>query len=234
MTREEQIYKKAEGDCIAMLESIERGDIIKGSICPQSYRAGFMDGAKWADQYPQWISVEDELPTIPENYICIEVLFRTKYGANNLGKYFGDKWISYEDYTYKTEDISYWMLLPEPPKKMSNINKDINDRQQDDLTFAKRMIQNSCYGDYCLEKCYINLIKNTKDKMTINELVQTLENMLDIPEGKHLFAVFENNESDEIKGFIVAECVEGARFPKGDISDYPLLSSADLIEKYRK
>lgn len=76
--------------------------------------------------------------------------------------------------------------------------------------------------------------KNTKNKMTINELVQTLENMLDIPEGKHLFAVCENNESDEIKGFIVAECVEGARFPKGDISDYPLLSSADLIEKYRK
>lgn len=117
---------------------------------------------------------------------------------------------------------------------MSNINKDICNQQQDDLAFAKRMIQNSFYGDYCLEKCYCNLIKNTKNKMTINELVQTLENMLDIPEGKHLFAVCENNESDEIKGFIVAECVEGERFPKGDISDYPLLSSADLIKKYRK
>lgn len=117
---------------------------------------------------------------------------------------------------------------------MSNINKNICDQQQDDLAFTKRMIQNSCYGDYCLEKCYINLIKNTNDEMTINELVQTLENILDIPEGKHLFAVFENNESDEIKGFIVAECIEGARFPKGNISDYPLLSSADLIEKYKK
>ena len=117
---------------------------------------------------------------------------------------------------------------------MSNLNKDIYDQQQHDLAFAKRMIQNSFYGDYCPEKCYCNLIKNTKNKMTINELVQTLENMLDIPEGKHLFAVCENNESDEIKGFIVAECVEDARFPKGDISDYPLLSSADLIEKYRK
>jgi len=66
--------------------------------------------------HPNWFSVKDELPTIPEKSLCVEVLFRTKYGANNLGKYFGDKWISYEGYTYKTEDISYWMEI-QPPRK---------------------------------------------------------------------------------------------------------------------
>ena len=89
---------------------------------PISEFEGFIRGAKWADEHPNWISVEDELPTIPENYICVEVLFRTKDSANHLGKYFGDddKWISYEDYTYKTEDISHWMLILPPRKEEHN------------------------------------------------------------------------------------------------------------------
>lgn len=28
---------------------------------------GFLDGAEWADQHPQWISVEERLPEIPKN-----------------------------------------------------------------------------------------------------------------------------------------------------------------------
>lgn len=51
---------------------------------------------------------------------------------------------------------------------MSNINKEIYDRQQKELAFAKRMIQNSFYGDYCLEKCYCNLIKNTESKNSMD------------------------------------------------------------------
>ena len=226
MTREQQMMDSAK-----LAEQNSRTiDLSKKQVFISAYIQGWLE----ADSHSQWISVEDELPTIPENYICVEVIFKTKYGANNLGKYFGDKWISYEDYTYKTEDISYWMLLPEPPKKMSNINKDIYEQQQAELAFAKRMIQNSFYGNYCVDKLYCGIMKNVIDEMIVNDLVQMLENMFNIPEGKHLFAVFENNESDEIKGFIIAECVDGARFPKGNISDYPLLSSAELIEKYKK
>ena len=81
------------------------------------FRSAYIQGWKDADSHPNWISVDDELPTIPENYICVELLFRTKDSTNHLGKYFGDKWISYDDYTYKTEDISHWMLIIPPRKK---------------------------------------------------------------------------------------------------------------------
>ena len=119
MTREEQIYKKAEGDCIAMLESIERGDIIKGSICPQSYRAGFMDGAKWADQHPNWIPVQEELP--PENgktQQSISVwatngLMSGEFRYNFDTKMWTDMWGD-------PFDITHWMLLPQLPRKEGN------------------------------------------------------------------------------------------------------------------
>lgn len=66
------------------------------------------------------------------------------------------------------------------------------------------------------------------------ELIETLESILAIPNGQHIFAVCENNESDEVIGFIVADCEEYTRIPKGNIKDYPLLTSKELIEKYKK
>ena len=41
--------------------------------------------------------------------------------------------------------------------------------------------------------------------MTVQELIITLESTLNIPENHRLIAVFENNESDKIIGFL---CVE--------------------------
>ena len=70
--------------------------------------------------------------------------------------------------------------------------------------------------------------------MNGKELIETLESILAIPNGQHIFAVFENNESDEVIGFIVADCEEYKRIPKGNIKDYPLLTSKELIEKYKK
>ena len=70
--------------------------------------------------------------------------------------------------------------------------------------------------------------------MNGEELIKTLESILAIPNGQHIFAVFENNESDEVIGFIVADCEEYKRIPKGNIKDYPLLTSKELIEKYKK
>lgn len=116
MTRQEQIYKKAEGDCLAMLESIERGDIVKGSICPQSYRSGFMDGARWADQHPHWIPVEEDLP--PENGKTQQSIsvwatdglmsgeFRYNFDTKTWTNTWGDPF-----------DITHWMPLPQAPRK---------------------------------------------------------------------------------------------------------------------
>lgn len=53
---------------------------------------------------------------------------------------------------------------------MSNINKDIYDQQQDDLVFAKRMIQNSFFGGYSLKDSTKKYIKNIeKQRMTLEE-----------------------------------------------------------------
>lgn len=44
-----------------------------------------------------------------------------------------------------------------------------------------------------------------KEIRTVEDLVKALESIINIPENHHLIAVFENNESDKIEGFI---CVE--------------------------
>ena len=49
---------------------------------------------------------------------------------------------------------------------MSNINKDIYEQQQNDLAKAKRMIQNSFYGDYSLEKCLYQDCKDCNENIT--------------------------------------------------------------------
>lgn len=60
--------------------------------------------------------------------------------------------------------------------------------------------------------------------MNTKELVKNLEKHLYIPSNHHIIAVFDNNNSVEIKGFIVAE--------NGKEGSYPLLSLEDLIDIY--
>ena len=65
-----------------------------------------------------------------------------------------------------------------------------------------------------------------KEIKTLKDLVNALEEVLDIPENHHLIAVFENNDTDEIAGWVVAENdVEG---------DYPMYTTEELIAKYKK
>ena len=67
-------------------------------------------------------------------------------------------------------------------------------------------------------------MEETKYCATVQELIIALESTLNIPENYHLIAVFENNESDEIQGWICAEYgVEG---------DYPLYTFQELLDKY--
>lgn len=63
-----------------------------------------------------------------------------------------------------------------------------------------------------------------KEIKSIEDLVKALESIINIPENHHLIAVFENNESDEIQGWICAEYgVEG---------DYPVYTFQELLDKY--
>lgn len=67
-------------------------------------------------------------------------------------------------------------------------------------------------------------MEETKYFTTVQELIVALESALNIPENHHLIAVFENNESDKIIGFI---CVEN-----GHEGDYEMMTTEELIEKY--
>lgn len=56
------------------------------------------------------------------------------------------------------------------------------------------------------------------------ELVKMLEQYLNIPDNHHIIAVFDNNDSDDVIGYVVAE--------KGKEGNYPILTSKELIDIY--
>ena len=71
-----------------------------------------------------------------------------------------------------------------------------------------------------------NLKDMKKEIKTLKDLIAALEETINIPENHHLVAVFKDNDSIEIEGWIVAkEGVEG---------DYPVYSSEELLEIYGK
>ena len=77
----------------------------------------FMDGATWADNHPNWISVEERLPGVND------------YGNNNyclVADDFGDMYVAYynRDEEHWLDDgnvavlfVTHWMPLPQPPRK---------------------------------------------------------------------------------------------------------------------
>jgi len=79
-------------------------------------RIHFIDGAKWADSHPAWVSVEDELPK--ENGKTQQSIsvwatdgltsgeFRYNFDAKTWTDMWGDPF-----------DITHWMPLPQPPVK---------------------------------------------------------------------------------------------------------------------
>lgn len=60
MTREEQIVKAAK----------QRADQYDHPSKWRDTYYGFVDGAKWADQHPQWRPVDDELPESGETVLA--------------------------------------------------------------------------------------------------------------------------------------------------------------------
>ena len=63
-----------------------------------------------------------------------------------------------------------------------------------------------------------------KEIKTLPDLILALEETLNIPENHHIIAVFQDNEHDEIEGWLVVE--------KGVEADYPIYSTEELLEKY--
>lgn len=66
-------------------------------------------------------------------------------------------------------------------------------------------------------------MEEKKEIRTLEDLLKALECVVDIPANHRLVAVFEDNGSEEIEGFL---CIEN-----GVEGDYPLLSFEDLPEE---
>lgn len=66
----------------------------------------------------------------------------------------------------------------------------------------------------------------SKEIKTLPDLINALKSVLDIPENHHLIAVFENDESDDIIGWVVVE--------NGIEADYPIYTTEELLEKFKK
>ena len=65
-----------------------------------------------------------------------------------------------------------------------------------------------------------------KEIKTLPDLINALESVLAIPENHHLIAVFENDESEDIIGWVVMK--------NGVKKDYPVYTTEELLEKFKK
>lgn len=114
MTREEQIKKAA----------FEYADVELVGIIDFKKEAVFIEGAKWADTHPHWISVKDRKPKLKHSednfkYSDTVIVTNGKYRTSarwlhyTLGGWYG--W--YDDGDEELKGITYWMPMPEPPKE---------------------------------------------------------------------------------------------------------------------
>lgn len=77
-------------------------------------RIHFIDGAKWADSHPAWVSVEERLPKrmSEKSRFSETVLVYNKEGFNDTAYY------DYEEKIWRwLPGVTHWMPLPTPPAK---------------------------------------------------------------------------------------------------------------------
>lgn len=100
-----------------------KGVVIRGNnISIDDYtQAGFIAGAKWADEHPKspWISVKERLPKED-----VDVIIHTRFQGVFVGNFRGLSsdnhpiWeiSNYNGYYYDIYDVDYWIFNPEPQK----------------------------------------------------------------------------------------------------------------------
>ena len=108
MTREDQIMKIGAQFAIDETDGQTSG---RAASMRGVLLSAFRAGAHWADSYPNWISVEDELPKENEEVLAYISLFNEKY----LCVYHNGK---FEDYLGELGKgaVSHWMPIV-PPRK---------------------------------------------------------------------------------------------------------------------
>ena len=94
MKREEQIIAEARKEKTTFAEN------------------GFIRGATWADEHPNWISVEDRLPEEKDKGESDMVLV-----TDGEQIWHGHYWYRINDWISLVGKPTHWMPLPQQPKK---------------------------------------------------------------------------------------------------------------------
>lgn len=102
MTREEQIIEAgkiaAEGKEFSVLVNRQHRTM-------SAYEIGFIEGAEWADQHPNWISVEDDGNPIDTGWYIF-----TTGKIVDVGYYLGGN-------EWRDVHPTHWMPMPATPRK---------------------------------------------------------------------------------------------------------------------
>lgn len=139
MTREKEITKR--------LFEISTSNFNNSVVDSSAYFAGYIDGAKWADGHPHWISVEDELPpTSDKDDESDDYLIVDSDGDKNVGYYnkMDELWFSCDGYIL---DVTHWMPLPQAPLVTDLNKKDLPpvSRQEGNILVKKKGGE-ECHG----------------------------------------------------------------------------------------
>lgn len=78
----------------------------------------FCAGWRAADSYPNWISVEDELPELTiDDWRSENVFFATDDSKSHFG-FYSNKGVWFSSvYGFNGHQVTHWMPLPEAPRK---------------------------------------------------------------------------------------------------------------------
>ena len=88
-------------------------------------RIHFIDGAKWADSHPAWVSVEERLPEKEnefEDYSKLVVVTNGKDFWKGMYNYGGEDWRTFD--LWLIDDATHWMEIVPPVKKGGNNEND--------------------------------------------------------------------------------------------------------------
>ena len=87
--------------------------------------AAFLNGIDYAEHH-RWISVEDELPPKESEYEDFSIVVLATNGNDvykglyRSGEYLSG-WFTHD--MWELDNITHWMPLPEPPAKLSNVER---------------------------------------------------------------------------------------------------------------
>lgn len=115
MTREQQIIEAAEKATHQKPAQYSTLTLNTHKVM-SAYEVGFIDGCVWADQHPNWISVQDELPKENGNTQQSVSVWATD-GLTTCEMLYNFNTKTWTDMWGDRFYVTHWMPLPPAPRK---------------------------------------------------------------------------------------------------------------------